>query len=245
VSRPRIGVSGVVRVVEGAPRTGVNAAYAHSITQAGGLPLILSPVIADDIVVDALDPIHGLLLTGGEDVHPMLYGQSPLPKLGQVDRERDAFEIDLFRGALDRRIPVLAICRGIQLVNVALGGSLWQDLPTERQGALRHDQRDGRTTRSHSVAIMAPSRLARALGVIRLEVNSFHHQAIRDLGRGLMITARAEDGLIEAVESAPEAPWLVAVQWHPEEFHGEAGAPDHGLFAEFVREAGRFRAQCA
>jgi putative glutamine amidotransferase len=86
-----------------------------------------------------------------------------------------------------------------------------------------------------------PSRLSRALGVTRLEVNSFHHQAIRELGRGLVITARAEDGLIEAVESPPEAPWLLAVQWHPEEFHAEADAPDHGLFEEFVREAERVR----
>jgi gamma-glutamyl-gamma-aminobutyrate hydrolase PuuD len=132
---------------------------------------------------------------------------------------------------------MLAICRGIQLVNVALGGSLWQDIPAERPGALTHRQPDGRDARTHEVIITPGSRLAEALRTTRCEVNSFHHQSIRDLAPGLVITARAPDGEVEGAETTQPDPWLLAVQWHPEEFHHHAQAPDHGLFDALVRES--------
>jgi putative glutamine amidotransferase len=236
MNAPRIGVTGVTRAVSGADRSGVNSAYVRAVLRAGGIPLILAPLIGVGHNGPILDAIDGLVLTGGEDVDPAFYGHQPHPALGTVDQVRDAFELALFHDAWARRLPVLAICRGIQLVNVALGGSLWQDIAAERPGALPHQQPAGRDARTHDVIITTGSRLAGALGTTRCEVNSFHHQSIRDLAPGLVITGRAPDGEIEGVESAPADPWLLAVQWHPEEFHHHAEAPDHGLFDALIRE---------
>jgi len=243
VTAPRIGVTGITRAVSGADRSGVNSAYVRAVLRAGGIPLILVPLIGVEHNGPILDVIDGLVLTGGEDVDPAFYGHEPHPALGSVDQVRDAFELALFRDAWVRRLPVLAICRGIQLVNVALGGSLWQDIAAQRPGALPHQQPDGRDARTHGVTITAGSRLAGALGTTRCQVNSFHHQSIRGLAPGLVITARAPDGEIEGVESAPVDPWLLAVQWHPEEFHHHERAPDHGLFDALIREARRRSAE--
>jgi gamma-glutamyl-gamma-aminobutyrate hydrolase PuuD len=237
VNAPRIGLTGITRTVSGAERSGVNSAYVRAVLRAGGVPLILAPLIGLGHNGPILDALDGLVLTGGEDVDPSFYGHDPHPALESVDPVRDAFELSLFRDAWDRRLPTLAICRGIQLVNVALGGSLWQDIPAERPGALAHRQPDGRDARTHDVLITPASRLAQALGTTRCEVNSFHHQSIRDLAPGLVVTARAPDGEIEGVETAPADPWLLAVQWHPEEFHHHDDAPDHGLFSALIREA--------
>jgi putative glutamine amidotransferase len=237
---PRIGLTGVTRAVSGVDRTGVNAAYVRSVIQAGGVPLILSPLLDEQHHAILLDQLDGLVFTGGEDVGPAHYGATPHPRLGDVDPVRDRFELGLFRASRASRLPVLAICRGIQLVNVALGGTLWQDLPSERPDALPHVQPTGRDQRTHPVEITPGSRLARALAATRLEVNSFHHQAIRTLASGLVVTATAPDGAIEGVESQDPDPWLLAVQWHPEEFHREGSAPERGLFGALVREAGEF-----
>jgi putative glutamine amidotransferase len=238
MTAPRIGVTGNTRTFSGADRSGVNAAYVRAVLRGGGVPLILTPLIGDRYQSEILDVLDGVVLTGGEDVDPARYGQDPHPTVqDNVDPLRDAFELALFRDAWARGLPVLAICRGIQLVNVAMGGTLWQDLPTDQPEGLRHNQPDGRDARTHPVDITPGSRLARALGTTHCAVNSFHHQAIRDLAPGLMVTARAPDGAIEGGESVEGAPWLLAVQWHPEEFHHEPLAPDLGLFAALVQEA--------
>jgi putative glutamine amidotransferase len=234
---PRIAVSGVVRGWEGAERTGVNAAYVRSVLRAGGVPVILSPLIGAARAAAALEGADGLLLTGGEDVDPGFYGEGPSALLGTVDRERDRFEMALFAAARQREIPVLGICRGIQLVNVALGGTLWQDLPSERQCLVDHEPRAPRERRTHRVDLAPGSRVARLLGTERLEVNSIHHQGIKALAPGLVASGWAEDGLIESVESAPDGGWLVAVQWHPEEMHADAAAPERGLFSALVDAA--------
>jgi gamma-glutamyl-gamma-aminobutyrate hydrolase PuuD len=186
VTAPRIGITGITRVVSGVERTGVNTAYVRATLRAGGVPLILSPLLGTAHTREILDPLNGLVLTGGEDVDPSLYGQDRHPRIGTVDPIRDGFEITLFRAARARGIPVLAICRGIQLVNVALGGSLWQDIPSERPEALNHNPAAGRSDRTHPVQIVPGSRLARALGATRCEVNSFHHQSVRNLAPGLL-----------------------------------------------------------
>lgn len=239
MSAPRIGITGNTRLVSGAERSGVNAAYVRAVIRSGGIPLILPPLIGDAHHAEVLELLDGLVLTGGEDVDPVLYGEAPHPALGEVDRLRDDFEIGLFRAAWDRRLPVLAICRGIQLVNVALGGSLWQDIPSQRPGALTHRAPTERDVRSHQVEIAPGSRLAAALQTTRCEVNSFHHQSVRDLAPGLLVTATAPDGEIEGVESVASDPWLLAVQWHPEEFHHHDVAPDHGLFNALAAETRR------
>jgi putative glutamine amidotransferase len=237
VNSPRIGITGVLRLWDGAERTGVNAAYARSVLMAGGVPLILSPVLGPSYAGRALDGLDGLLLTGGEDIDPAWYGADPSPELYPPSRERDLFELAIFAAARQRDLPILGICRGIQLVNVGLGGTLHQDLPSECPGPVDHNPPADRTTRSHEVLLESGSRAATALGASRLRVNSFHHQAIRDLAPGLVVSGTTEDGMIEAVESPADAPWLLAVQWHPEEMHADGRAPERGLFKALVAEA--------
>jgi putative glutamine amidotransferase len=241
VSQTCIGVSGVVRSWDGADRTGVNAAYVQALLAAGGVPLIFSPMMGSSLAGAALDGVDGLVLTGGEDIHPSWYGAEPSPLLSLPSRERDLFELALFAIARQREIPILGICRGIQLINVAMGGTLFQDLATERPGAVDHRPEAPRDARSHRVRLQPGSRAADAMGTTSVTVNSSHHQAVKDLAPGLLATAWTEDELIEAVETPAHTPWLLGVQWHPEEMHAERRAPEHGLFAALVREAGRTR----
>ena len=239
MTAPRIGVTGLTRMVNGANRSGVNSAYLKSVLRAGGLPLILSPLLGPDQAPAALEAVDGLLLTGGDDVDPAYYEEDPHPALDVIDRERDAFEFAVFNAARERQVPTLAICRGFQLLNVALGGTLWQDLPSQRPGTIEHRQRGGRDERTHEVDVSAGSRLLQVLGTSHLAVNSFHHQGIRELAPGLKVTATSADGLAEGMEVEEGPPWILAVQWHPEEFHAQQDAPDIRLFEALVREAGR------
>jgi putative glutamine amidotransferase len=241
VSSPRVGVSGVVRTWDGADRSGVNSAYLRAVLAAGGVPLVLSPLMGPSFAARSLDGLDALVLSGGEDLDPSWYGAQPSPYLTPPSRERDLFELALFAAARQRGLPILGICRGIQLINVALGGSLYQDLPSERPGSVEHRPDGPRDVRSHKVRLKESSRAAVALGATELTVNSAHHQAIKDLAPGLVASGWSEDGLIEAAETGSDGPWLLAVQWHPEEMHAEHRAPDHGLFAALVREAGSAR----
>jgi putative glutamine amidotransferase len=236
MSRPLVGVGAIVREWGGARRTGVNAAYAEAVASAGAIPFVLSPLVGPECAAEALAGVDALILTGGEDIDPARYGQAPSSRLGAISRDRDAFEIELLAAARRTRLPTLAICRGLQLVNVALGGTLWQDLPSDRPGPVDHDPELGRSHRSHPVRLATGSRAARALGAEAVLVNSFHHQAVRELATGLVATGWAEDGVIEALESDGGEAWLLAVQWHPEELQA-AGAPDRGLFAALVDAA--------
>jgi putative glutamine amidotransferase len=239
VSAPRIAVSGVLRQWDGSERTGVNAAYVRSALAAGGVPVVLSPLLGPSYAARALDGADALLLTGGEDIDPSYYGAQPSPLLQPPSRERDLFELALFAAARQRELPILGICRGIQLINVGLGGTLYQDLAAERPGAVDHNPEGARSARSHRIRLAPGSRAAEALGSDAGMVNSFHHQAIRDLAPGLIASGWSEDGLIEAVETPPEVTWLLAVQWHPEEMYAEIAAPERGLFRRLVREGER------
>ncbi len=238
MSAPRIGLGGVVRGWDGMERTGLNSGYLRSVSLAGGVPLILSPLIGPSYAARALDGVDGLVLTGGEDVDPAWYNADRSPLLDPPSRERDLFELALFAAARQRGVPILGICRGIQLINVALGGTLYQDLPSERPGPVNHNPAGSRTDRSHAIRLAAESLTAEALGAERTQVNSFHHQGIRDLAPRLIATGWSEDDLIEAVEGMEGEPWLLAVQWHPEEMHADAGAPERGLFKALVERAG-------
>jgi putative glutamine amidotransferase len=241
VSLARIAVSGVVRSWDGADRTGVNAAYVRALLAAGGVPLILSPLMGAPLAGSALDGCDGLLLTGGEDIHPSWYGADPSPLLSPPSRERDLFELALFAVARQRELPILGVCRGIQLINVALGGTLFQDIPSERPGPVDHSPLGARDIRSHPVRIQPGSRAAAALETTSVTVNSVHHQAIKDLAPGLVASGWTTDGLIEVAESGPGAAWILAVQWHPEEMHADRLAPEQGLFSALVNEAGLAR----
>jgi putative glutamine amidotransferase len=215
----------------------VNAAYVTAVADAGGVPLILSQLMGPSHGARALEACDGLILTGGEDVDPAHYGEPPSPALGAVDAERDRFELALFHAARARRMPVLGICRGIQLINVAMGGTLWQDLPSERPGTVDHNPNSDRSARTHHVRLTPGSRAACALDVDALVPNSFHHQAVKRLAPGLIATGWTDDGVIEAVETPSGDSWLLAVQWHPEEMHADVSAPERGLFSALVAEA--------
>ncbi len=193
--------------------------YVRSVEAAGAIPLVL-PTQGPEAAEAILDRLDGLVLSGGIDVDPAAYGCAPHPKLGRVDRARDEFEIALTRLALRRDLPILAICRGQQLLNVATGGTLIQDIPSVVTGAVAHEAPGRRTRRSHPVEVAPGSRLGEILGPGPLLVNSFHHQAIDRLGQGLTVTGRAPDGVIEAVEME-EHSFVVGVQWHPESFWKE------------------------
>ena len=184
MSLARIAVSGVVRAWDGNQRTGVNAAYVRALLLAGGVPLILSPLMGASLAAAALDGCDGLLLTGGEDIEPSWYGADPSPLLEEPSQERDLFELALFAVARQRALPILGICRGIQLINVALGGTLFQDLPSERPGTIEHSPKNARDARTHVVRVQPGSRAALALGAAQITVNSVHHQAIKESGQG-------------------------------------------------------------
>jgi putative glutamine amidotransferase len=209
--------------------------YVRSIEKAGGLPVVLTPGAAAE-AAELLERIEGLVLTGGGDIDPALYGQERHASVSEVQPERDAFEVALARRALDRDVPLLAICRGHQVLNVATGGTLIQDIASSLAGAENHDPERERWELSHDVRIRPGSQLARILGRDRVAVNSFHHQAVKDLGEGLEATAWAVgDGVVEAIE-APDRRFAVGVQWHPESFWNRPGgfAP---LFEAFVGAA--------
>ena len=203
--------------------------YDAAVRRAGATP---KPLSLDDPAATALDGVDGLLLTGGDDVDPAIYGEAPHPTYDVSEPGRDAFEIDLVRRALDADLPVLAICRGLQVLNVALGGTLIQDIPSEPAPLLQHDADGPPTTLAHTVTLTPGSCLAALVGPDDTRaVNSRHHQSVRVPGQGLVVTATSPDGVIEGAE-VPGARFCVGVQWHPENFH--ATGEFSGLFEGFV-----------
>jgi len=237
VARPLIAVTATVRADDGVGRLRLNAAYLHVLEQASFIPVVIPPfggTAAETraAVERVLDIADGLVLTGGEDVEPWRYGATPSPHLGRTNPARDATEIAAVLGARQRLLPTLAICRGIQVLNVALGGTLVQDIPSEHPAALVHTPEAARDARTHPVRLTPGSRAAWALGATTALVNSVHHQAIGRVADGLLVTGTAPDGIIECIETPAHDPWwMMGVQWHPEEFVRDRGAADHGLFA--------------
>jgi putative glutamine amidotransferase len=229
-----VAVSATIRDVDGVQRVRLNAAYVRALESAGLIPLVVPPLANAAAAVRVLDGVSGLVLTGGEDVDPAHYGETARRELGPVNCARDETELALFAAARNRSLPTLAICRGIQVVNVALGGSLVQDLPSQRSDVGAHELGDERTSRVHGVSIDPASRLASILGAQSLGVNSIHHQAIDRLGHSVRINARADDGVIEGLESDDPEWWMVAVQWHPEELVSTPEPWDRRLFAAFA-----------
>ena len=215
--------------------------YSDSILRAGGIPLILVPV-EPDIMDHALDRVDGLLLTGGGDVNPSRYGADWHDAVRGVDDERDEFELELVRRAFARRLPTMAICRGLQVVNVALGGSLVQDLPSHR-GAHGHDITGEGAYEPHSDTLIEEGCwVAEIIGPGLHKINSIHHQAVEELGAGLKVVGSAPDGTIEAIEHEDVSWPLIAVQWHPEFLGQKDHGPSHDLFQALVDASGKYHA---
>lgn len=193
----------------------VNQDYLDMVFRAGATPVLL-PLTGDKEALDAvLYRVDGLLLTGGADVDPARYGEEKLPCCGENAPRRDETEFYLCRRALEKNLPLLAICRGLQVLNCALGGTLYQDIETQFGGALKHPCYDRPRDQVHFVELAEGTKLLNVTGAKRQKVNSRHHQAIKDLAPGLIVNARAEDGLIEGAEM-PGKKFAVGVQWHPE-----------------------------
>lgn len=248
--RPVIGIAtqtlhSIDRIPEELPASWVmNQRYFHACTGVGAVPWMV-PLLHEDpetlrLIYERLD---GVFIAGGVDVAPASYGADPHALCGRTDLPRDLVEIQLAKWAMEDGMPVFGVCRGLQVINVAAGGSLFQDCALF-EGAIKHDYFPGagwaRDHLAHEVCILAGSRLHEALGVESAMVNSMHHQGVLELGAGLAATAWAPDGMIEALEGGRESGFVVGVQWHPEMLiDGDAGT--RRLFEEFIGEACRFR----
>jgi putative glutamine amidotransferase len=215
--------------------------YVQALRLAGAIPWLI-PLIPEDPATlrEIFDRLDGIFLTGGVDVDPRHYGEERADFCGRTDPPRDAVEIQLIRWSLADHKPILAVCRGIQVVNVALGGSLFQDVAAQLPGSIKHDyfptkEKPARDYLAHTIRTVRGSRLREFLGSEEVAVNSMHHQAIKKLAPGLTVTAVAPDGVIEGVEGT-NGQYLVGVQWHPEELTDQ-DAGMRQLFSSFIKEA--------
>lgn len=220
---------------------GIGRSYFLALARHGALPLPIPPLADDpDAAREYAQHIDGLLLAGGSDIAPDRYGEAKRAQCGAVDPERDAVELELVRLTRDAGKPIFGICRGMQLLNVAFGGSLYQDIPTQVPAAIKHDftAKQGHTDRTdspHDVTVKPGTKLSEILGSTLHPVNSIHHQAVKDLGAGLVACAFAPDGILEGIE-LPGHPFFLGVQWHPEDLLDVQ--PGMGrLFAAFVDAA--------
>ena len=239
--RPLIGISCGGDEVKASLKT----TYIDAVRLAGGIPVL---ILRDSATVwQLVERLDGVILSGGEDIDPQYFGEEHLPGLGTVNAPRDTFDVLLIRTALRQGKPMLGICRGEQVLNVVLGGPLWQDIPSQIPSSeLHHRQEEPSTVATQVITIDPSSRLAEILGVSEIAVNSHHHQAVKALAPGLIVTARTEDGVVEAYESIPGAPdpygkplqaRILAVQFHPETF-SQAGDPTFlKIFQDLVRRA--------
>ena len=239
MTAPLIGITTSVTVDKVPERAYVNGTYIRAVQAAGGIPLLLTPHFTPEVQAALWQRLDGLILTGGGDIEPARFGEPRHPSVDDVSPARDELELGLTRRAVTEDVPLFAICRGIQVLNVALGGSLVQDLPSEWPNALVHSQKAPRHEPTHPVKVMGEgTRLGRVLGSLEVEVNSMHHQAIKRLGEGLREVAWAPDGVIEGVEMAGDDRFVLGVQWHPEELVGHDQAA-RNLFAAIVEAARR------
>lgn len=221
--KKRIGIGGNLMFMEGGIFPGygksyVNDDYVQAVASAGGVPMILPLTDEEDIVEAQIEAVDGLVISGGWDVDPLLWGEEPHEKLGSTLPVRDTFDRLLIAAARRRGLPILGICRGLQSLNVVLGGTLYQDMSEAEGSFVRHFQGGHPAQATHTVTVEPGSTLHRLLGP-SLTVNSFHHMAARRIAPGLRVTARAADGTVEGLEGISEP--ILAVQWHPEMMHRE------------------------
>lgn len=234
--RPLIGIAchADFRQESGRPIYCNNRAYSHAIEQAGGIPVLI-PFLDDVAALETLlVRLDGVLLSGGVDIAPERYHEEPHPMLRRTSAELDEFEFTLARWALEENMPLLGICRGMQLLNVVFGGTLYQDLDALYPGGMNHCHQElPRNTISHDVFVEAGSRMEKILGTRQFGVNTLHHQAVNMPGKGVHITGRAEDGMPELME-VPAYRFVMAVQFHPEEIFMKESACAN-LFSAFVQ----------
>jgi len=209
--------------------------YVNAVSQTGGEAVIL-PYTDEQGVKEIIGTLDGIVLSGGDDIDPACYDEQPHIALGKIDPRRDMFELELVKAAIGVGTPILGICRGMQLLYVAMGGKLIQDISSEVIGAIKHKQEGPKSYPSHKVTVEKNSKLSGMIGTGEVRVNSFHHQAVKKpMIDRFIVSARASDGVIEAIEF-PNEQFVLGVQWHPEEMFSESPAMIE-IFAAFVAEA--------
>ncbi len=206
--------------------------YIEVITAAGGIPILLPIQYDREIINCYLEIIDGLLLTGGGDIDPFLFGEEPVVGVREIDAQRDYFEVKLTKKALNRQIPILGICKGCQIINIAAGGDIYQDLYSQKEGIIEHFQKTARQLPAHNIIIEQNSYLYRITEKENFRVNSFHHQAVRNTAPLFQAVARARDGVIEAIEK--KEGFVLGVQWHPESMYKDWEEHFY-IFKEFIK----------
>lgn len=235
-------VIGITARVEKDQMYSLDPVYGRAILQSGGLPLIVPIVDEEDIPV-LCERLDGLIVTGGGDINPTLYGEEPHIRLGAVYPGGDLYEKELILNFLKLDKPFIGMCRGFQMLNIALGGTNYQDLEAQFEGTLyQHKQLAMRTHRTHSVELEEGSKLLDIMGEKNFYVNSFHHQGVKDVASELKVAARAADGLVEALESDTYQ-FVMGIQWHPEEFAIQGDEASKKLFDRFVEECAKDKGQ--
>lgn len=228
-------VIGITARVEKDQTYTLDPVYGKAILQSGGLPLIV-PIVDEKDIPLLCERLDGLIVTGGGDINPLLYGEEPHPSLGAVYPGSDLYEKELILEFLKLDKPFIGMCRGMQMLNVALGGTNYQDLEAEYEGKLyQHLQLAMRTHRTHSVELEEDSLLYKIMGEKNFNVNSFHHQAVNKVSDKLRVVGRAADGMIEAMEST-DYQFVMGIQWHPEEFALQGDQASINIFEKFVEE---------
>lgn len=236
VLKPVIGMTAMFSDANGLRIYKINETYVKAILDAGGIPFILPSCGKEEEYVQYADKLDGYLVPGGQDVATLLYNEQPSRHVTFVRSEDDEYEFALIRKMAELNKPVLGICRGSQVINVAFGGSLYQDIPTQCPEAHGHYQKAPRYEAYHDINLVSGSRLANILGCEATRINSYHHQAVKDVAPGFHVNAKATDGIIEGIEH--DEKFIIGVQWHPEGMY-EVHPHFKNIFDAFIAEAAK------
>lgn len=217
----------------------VNEANLNAIIDNGGIPIML-PITNNDVIIDKyLEMVDGILFTGGNDINPLIFGEEPIKGLGDLEYDRDEFEVRLYKRAAEKNMPMLGICRGMQLMNVAAGGTVYQDIYNQRPDTNSHNPKftfEG--NEYHSVLLNDDTKIYEIFKINDIKTNSYHHQAVKDIAEGYKATAFAKDGIVECIEST-NLNFAVGIQWHPEVMY-EKYPLHNNLFKALIYEASKF-----
>lgn len=236
--KPLIGITATQEKGDAPASYQIGRHYIKGVARAGGIPIILPLLQSEEQILDMSHHLDGLLMSGGVDMDPMLFEEEPHPKMGRIDPERDYFEKKILEKMVEQQKAVFGICRGCQIINLVMGGTIYQDLPAQKGGELvKHSQNAPRWYPTHSVKIESDSCLKGVFAAEKIRVNSYHHQAVKDPAPGFKSTALAPDGVIEAIEYQKDQ-FILGVQWHPEQLW-EKDEATLELFRVFVKKARR------